>query len=334
MKTELLLTPNNELQEIGKQIKLLKKQTVENIINIGNHLISAKEYCKHGEWLNFLENNVKINERTAQNFMRVAKEYDSNTYLDSDLNQSKIFKLLGIEKKKRQEFIETEHNVNGEFKKVKEMTNAELNKAIKQYKNLEDKLKTKNNEIKDIKEDIYKRNALDGVSVEFDEILSEGILHQSLYYKIYIVRDGVKQLIKDNNFNYFYFIKDNDWNKWNEYMKNQIYGIETLTKEETDFIYGQYLIFCESGVCANRFKELEKEWEDNNAKSKKKFTDDFSEKFNDILFPKRAEESEDTKAILKKFYITLAKTYHPDKGGSDAEMQLLNKLKLDWEINK
>ncbi len=45
--------------------------------------------------------------------------------------------------------------------------------------------------------------------------------------------------------------------------------------------------------------------------------------------------TEDNKAMLKKFYRTLSKAYHPDSNpGKDTseEMKLLNQLKNEWGV--
>lgn len=51
--------------------------------------------------------------------------------------------------------------------------------------------------------------------------------------------------------------------------------------------------------------------------------------------PSASTYTETERAILKKFYRSLSKTYHPDLNpGKDttAEMQLLNKLKETWGV--
>ena len=42
--------------------------------------------------------------------------------------------------------------------------------------------------------------------------------------------------------------------------------------------------------------------------------------------------SEAEKATLKRFYKTLAMKFHPDTGGTEEDMKLLNNLKDEWGI--
>jgi hypothetical protein len=48
---------------------------VQHAINAGNLLIQAREHCPHGTWLPWLAANFHGSERTAQAYMRVAREW-------------------------------------------------------------------------------------------------------------------------------------------------------------------------------------------------------------------------------------------------------------------
>ncbi|GCD11403.1 DUF3102 domain-containing protein [Clostridium tagluense] len=71
-----------------------------------------------------------------------------------------------------------------------------------------------------------------------------------------------------------------------------------------------------------------KEWEEEAYKSYKKSS---SNSFED-LFGDATVKAED-KPIYKKLYKTLAMAYHPDKGGTNEEMAMVNHLKEVWGIN-
>jgi Protein of unknown function (DUF3102) len=45
----------------------------------GELLVKAKGQCPHGQWLPWLKGNVRFSERTAQAYMRVAREWDTLT---------------------------------------------------------------------------------------------------------------------------------------------------------------------------------------------------------------------------------------------------------------
>lgn len=119
----------NELQNIRlsiieNKIVSLKNQIGRNMIEIGNELIKAKEEVNHGEWEKWLKNKVAFSQRSAEQLMRIAKEFGSNSQAISNLGVTKAGLLLGIPNEKREEFIEKND--------VKSMSTRELKKAIKQ----------------------------------------------------------------------------------------------------------------------------------------------------------------------------------------------------------
>lgn len=113
------------------EILMLKYQTENNLIEIGKRLIAVKESLPHGEWGKWLKEEVDFTDRTAQRIMRAANEFSNTTAL-SDLSRSKVFALLELPKDEREEFM----NSNP----VDEMSTRQLQQAIKDKKELEQKL--------------------------------------------------------------------------------------------------------------------------------------------------------------------------------------------------
>lgn len=70
--------------------------------------------------------------------MKVGSEF-SNYQTLGNLTQSKIFALLDVSTEEREDFISQPHEVNGQTKTVDEMTSRELQKVIKEKKQLEEK---------------------------------------------------------------------------------------------------------------------------------------------------------------------------------------------------
>ena len=68
--------------DIDRDFRERCQKAAENILCIGYDLIEMKEICEHGEWLRWLA-GVGWKERTAQNYMRVAKAWDENPRLMS-----------------------------------------------------------------------------------------------------------------------------------------------------------------------------------------------------------------------------------------------------------
>lgn len=133
------------LETIENEINFYKQQTAIGIIEIGKRLVEAKSQLPYGKWGNWLKEKVDFSDKTAQKFMKCAKEFkDSNTY--SNLGKSKIFALLDLPLDDREEFVSTSHEVNGEIKTIDEMSARELQQAIKEKKEAELKLKQQEEE--------------------------------------------------------------------------------------------------------------------------------------------------------------------------------------------
>jgi Protein of unknown function (DUF3102) len=83
-----MTAPNGELQEIGSNslpdlasriraeheaTSAALKTSVEHAMTAGELLIEAKALVKHGQWLPWLAEHCAISDRTAQLYMRCAK---------------------------------------------------------------------------------------------------------------------------------------------------------------------------------------------------------------------------------------------------------------------
>ena len=122
------------IEQLTAEIRILKHQTAINIIEIGSRLIKAKEMLPHGEWGRWLEEQVDFTDRSAQRFMRAAREF-SNTTSMSGLSSTKVFALLDVPVEEREQFIQEPQQLpTGETKTVNEMTTRELQEAIKARK--------------------------------------------------------------------------------------------------------------------------------------------------------------------------------------------------------
>lgn len=119
---------------ITDEIVFYKNVGGNAIIEIGKRLNEAKSQLSHGEWLDWLKEKVDFSERTAQNFMRIAKKY-KNPHTIADLGTSKALTLLALPDSEREQFAVEKHLVNGEEKSVVDMTGEELKKAIQERDN-------------------------------------------------------------------------------------------------------------------------------------------------------------------------------------------------------
>ena len=118
-----------DIEVITEEINFYKRQAGSAILEIGKRLVEAKAQLSHGEWLPWLEEKVAFSERSAQQYMRLWKEYGKSA-LSADLSISKALVLLALPESEREDFAAGRHTVNGEEKTVADMTAKELEKAI------------------------------------------------------------------------------------------------------------------------------------------------------------------------------------------------------------
>lgn len=123
---ELLPDAPRDINTITTEILMLKSQAGEAILEIGRRLIEVKAQLDHGEWLGYLRDRVDVSVRTAQDMMRLAKEYSSNTQTFAHLGPQKALKLLTLPPSEREEFA-AENDLS-------EMSVRQLDEAIKAQK--------------------------------------------------------------------------------------------------------------------------------------------------------------------------------------------------------
>ena len=93
-----------DIETITSEILSLKKTAGDAILAIGQRLIEAKSLLAHGEWLPWLTEQVEFSERSAQNFMRLAREW-SNPQTLADLGAAKVLVLLSLPEPEREAFL-------------------------------------------------------------------------------------------------------------------------------------------------------------------------------------------------------------------------------------
>lgn len=133
----------NSIKDHTKQIML------HSSIEIGRRLTEAKAMMQHGEWMNWLADSVDYKQSTANNLMKIFKEYGSdqlslfgdnaNSQALGNLNYTQAIALLGIPQEEREAFVE-ENDVDN-------MSTRELQEAVKARKEAEKALKSAEKEL-------------------------------------------------------------------------------------------------------------------------------------------------------------------------------------------
>ena len=136
--------PSRDVGIIADEIRNLKAQAYTMglvfAIEIGRRLEEAKQALPHGEWGNWLKNEVDFSQSKAENLMKLFREYGdeqitlwgatlkSQTY--ANLPCSKALLLLAVPREEREEFAE---EVGAEDLSVRELKAAieERDKALK-----------------------------------------------------------------------------------------------------------------------------------------------------------------------------------------------------------
>ena len=138
---------------IAAEINTIKKKVQQAVIfgaiEIGEKLMEAKSLVPQGEWGNWLENNVEYSQSTAENLMKLYKEYGGNqeslfdTWTGSQtfgkLTYTQHLALLALPFSDRQEFAEQNN--------VEDMSTRQLLKAV------QDQLEQERREHQQTKED-------------------------------------------------------------------------------------------------------------------------------------------------------------------------------------
>lgn len=130
------LTAARTIETITVEIKALQNQTLGCIIEIGRRLCEAKEMLPHGEFGEWLKNEVDFSQSSANGFMKAFREFGSpqNTLFGAELNSqtfanlsyTKALKLLALPENEREEFAE-EHDLEN-------MSTRDIDKLIKELK--------------------------------------------------------------------------------------------------------------------------------------------------------------------------------------------------------
>ncbi|MGL4571838.1 MAG: DUF3102 domain-containing protein [Clostridium sp.] len=133
-------TPNQIAAEINHIKNETQKVVIYNSIEIGRKLSEAKELVPHGKWLKWLDTEVSYKKSTADNLIRIFKEYGADqisllgdnlkSQAFGNLNYSQAILLLGVPGEDREKFIE-ENDID-------DMSTRELKKAIADLKKSEE----------------------------------------------------------------------------------------------------------------------------------------------------------------------------------------------------
>jgi hypothetical protein len=121
------LQESNSLTDLAARIQVehlavsaALKESVRHAIAAGELLIEAKTQVPHGQWLPWLDKHCSISERTAQLYMRCAKNRGTiedqirNGIADLSLNEAAALLMLSSDVRKLIEMVKTMEGLQGE----------------------------------------------------------------------------------------------------------------------------------------------------------------------------------------------------------------------------
>ena len=131
--------PPRTVETVTLEIRTLQRQAQQIMlgyaVEIGRRLEEVKAILPHGQWGEYLKNEVDYSQSTANNFMRIFREYGSmqqsifggeaKSQAFANLTYTKALRLLAIPNEEEREQFIAEHN-------VEDMSNRELDKALRE----------------------------------------------------------------------------------------------------------------------------------------------------------------------------------------------------------
>ncbi len=143
---EMPMKDVRDIKTITAEIRTLTRQAQKMILNyaieVGRRLCEAKSMLPHGQWGEYLKNEVEFSQSTANNFMKIFEEYGADQMtLDGavaksqtlgNLTYSKALKLLALPSEEREEFVQA-HD-------VEDMSTRELDRLLKEKEELQHSL--------------------------------------------------------------------------------------------------------------------------------------------------------------------------------------------------
>lgn len=120
------------LNNLVNEIKFFEKQSVLGIWEIGKRLTQIKKMLGHGNWSDWVKDNLNYSQDTAINYINLYKDYPNFEALPN-LKTSQLFLLGSVDEETKKEILENED--------LEDKTYKETETIIKKYKNLEKKNK-------------------------------------------------------------------------------------------------------------------------------------------------------------------------------------------------
>lgn len=156
----------NTIQQDEKDIKIGLMQNINGIFIIGRALNRIKEGKKYKTELgyntfeDYLEQRVGFSKKTGYRYIEIANKLSENvSALTQNLSISKLYLIASAVENEEQaiEFIEEKHIVNNKEKTTEDMTTRELEKVVKEKKQIKEQLEAEQEYSNELQEAIKEK---------------------------------------------------------------------------------------------------------------------------------------------------------------------------------
>lgn len=129
---EIITITETELNQIEREIRDFQKNMALSILEIGDRLLKVKAGMPHGMFTDWIEGNLNMSQRSANNYMRASRAFDtaSKRKAIANFNATNVLLLAELPEETRDDFISSED--------IQNMTTRELKEKVKQEKETAD----------------------------------------------------------------------------------------------------------------------------------------------------------------------------------------------------
>lgn len=135
-----------------------KQMVVMSAIEVGKRLEEAKALVGHGEWGSFVERECLLSHRSANNCMKLFREWrdNPNSQALANISYTNAVRLLSLPEEDREELMQ-EHDVS-------QMSSRDLDKVIKERNELQAANETADAKIRDLEQKLLDAEARAGAA--------------------------------------------------------------------------------------------------------------------------------------------------------------------------
>lgn len=203
---------NNSIVEDEKDIKTGLMQSVSGIFIIGRALNRIKEGKKYKTELgyntfeDYLEQRVGFSKMTGYRYVEIANKLSENVSARlQNFSIRKLYLIASAVENEQQaiEFIEEKHIIDNKEKSIEDMTTRELEKAVKEKKEITKQLKEEQEYSEELQQAIREKeqkikvlqNELDNIQIPEKEIVEKEIVKEVVPEHLIKEKENLKQCI-------------------------------------------------------------------------------------------------------------------------------------------